>query len=150
MPMQKIQVIGNIGKAPDLKQLANGELCLNFSLAVNVKDKQKGQEVETSTWYRVSIFGKRAQALHSMLHSGKQVFVGGDLRASIFNGQNGPMLSMDIKNADVVLIGKKEDNQDGHGQQAAPRQQQQRAPQNAPTQEEAAGDGGYEDDEIPF
>lgn len=149
MGMMKLYAIGNVGNDPEFKTVGQDTALLSFSVGVNLTRSEKGQKVKVTHWLRCALFGKRAEAMSGMLHKSKQVYVEGTLNPRLYTDNAGnTKLSLDLDVSEIQLLGSKEDKQDGHGQQAAPRQQ--RAPQNAPTQEEPAADGGYADDDIPF
>lgn len=148
--MQKITLSGNLGGDPEMRKLQSGDSLLSFSLGANRKVKGESQ----TTWYRCSIFGKRAEVLQPMLHKGKRVFVMGELTAKLNDHNGKTYLNLDVR-VDEIDVGAREDGgsgqHDGGGQ--APQQQQRRAPaqqQSAAPPEE--GDGGRYagDDDIPF
>ena len=72
----------NLGRDPELRYLQSGEAVCNLSVATNRKwnDRQTGGPQEEVCWFRVSVWGKQAEACHEYLTKGRQVLVEGRLR----------------------------------------------------------------------
>jgi single-strand DNA-binding protein len=78
--LNKFMGIGNIGKEPELRFMANGQPVLNFSIAMTVKvTNNDGESRELTEWMDVTIFGKLAETMNQYLSTGKAVFVEGHL-----------------------------------------------------------------------
>jgi single-strand DNA-binding protein len=79
---QKIIVVGNLGGDPEMRYMPDGTAVTNFSLATNRRwnDRQTGQPVDETTWFRVSVWGKRAEVANQYLQKGSRVLVEGRLR----------------------------------------------------------------------
>lgn len=78
---QKITIVGNLGNAPQMRYLPDGTPVVGMSVAANrVYNDQSGQQVKETTWFRVSVFGKQAEACAQYLAKGRQVLVEGRLR----------------------------------------------------------------------
>lgn len=116
---QKIIVIGNLGRDPELRYMADGKAVTNFSIATsNTYTKQDGTRVEETTWFRISAWGKLAETCNQYLSKGRKVLVEGRLIADKETGgprthtkQDGSVsASFEIK-ADTVkfLSGKNDD-----------------------------------------
>lgn len=73
---QSLTLVGYIGNAPELRYLPDGNPVTTFSLATSEKYKDK----ETTTWYRVSVFGNQAEACNTYLKKGSPVLVVGRLK----------------------------------------------------------------------
>jgi single-strand DNA-binding protein len=115
------QIIGRLGADPELRYTPTGQSVANFSVATNRKyNKADGEEVKEILWFKVTTWGKLAEACNTCLHKGSQVFVQGRLMADpttggprIWSRQNGsPATSFEI-NAEVVrfLDGKNGNSQ---------------------------------------
>jgi len=91
MTHQNVQLIGYLGADPEMRFTPSGQAVTNFSLATNRKYiNGSGQEVKETTWFKVSAWGKLAEACNSYLHKGSQVYVEGRLVADPSTG--GPRL----------------------------------------------------------
>ena len=78
---QKITLIGNLGKDPEMKYLANGTPLTNLNVATNnTYTNQQGEQVKETMWFRVSVFGKQAETVSQYLSKGKPVYIEGRLR----------------------------------------------------------------------
>lgn len=82
--MNKIILIGRLGKDPELKTLQSGEQLCSFSLATSEKYKNKaGETVENTEWHDCSIFGKRAEIFSKFVKRGHQVCVEGKITSRV-------------------------------------------------------------------
>lgn len=125
MSYNRFVVVGNLGKDAELAALKTGTAVCKFSIATS--EKVSGELV--TTWFRVTLFGKLAESVASMLTKGKQVLVDGRLRISEYTDKDGnKRTSAEIIADSVNLLGKKEDA--------------------APAAESVAS--STDDDEIPF
>lgn len=88
--LNRVTLIGNLTKDPELKFTPNGLAVLNFDLAVNHRYKdQSGAPQEETLFIRVNVFGKQAEAVKDILSKGKPVFVEGRLRSRSWETQDG-------------------------------------------------------------
>ena len=84
---QKIIIVGNLGGDPEIKYMPDGTAVTSFSLATNRRWKDgNGQDVDETTWFRVSIWGKRAEAANQYLQKGSKVLVEGRLKPDAATG----------------------------------------------------------------
>lgn len=80
MSLNKILVIGNLGKDPEIRYLPSGKPTANFSLAANRKYKVEGELKEETEWFNVVAFGRLAEVCGEFLKKGRPVFVEGRMR----------------------------------------------------------------------
>ena len=74
--LNKIMLIGNIGRDAEIKQLDGGASVANFSIATNEKWKDReGQTQERTEWHKIVLWGKAVEAIGQYLLKGKQVYV---------------------------------------------------------------------------
>jgi single-strand DNA-binding protein len=73
---QKLIFIGNLGNTPETRYTAKGDPVTSFSVATS----RKYGEIDETTWFRVSVWGKQAEACQTYLHKGAKVLVEGRLR----------------------------------------------------------------------
>lgn len=77
---QTIIIVGNVGRDPELRYLPSGQAVTNFTVATNrVSTDANGQQVKETTWFRISAWGKTAEACNNYLRKGKSVLVEGRL-----------------------------------------------------------------------
>jgi single-strand DNA-binding protein len=88
--LNKVLLIGNIGRDAELKYSANGIPVSSFPLAVNkVYKNQNGEKQEKTTWVNIVLFGKTAESLHQYLLKGKLVYVEGELNLEKYTDKDG-------------------------------------------------------------
>ena len=85
---QKIIIIGNLGGDPEMRYLPSGTAVTNFSVATSRKwyNQETGQPVDETIWFRVSVWGKQAEAANQYLAKGRKVLIEGTLTP---DGQTG-------------------------------------------------------------
>lgn len=80
MTYSKLIIVGRLGQNPELRYVPNGQAVANFSLAADRSYKNAGGEnVKVTTWFKVSVFGKQAEACNQYLNKGSMVLVEGTL-----------------------------------------------------------------------
>jgi single-strand DNA-binding protein len=78
---QKITIVGNLGRDPEMRYTPQGTPVTNFSVATNRKwTNADGTPGEETTWFRVSAWGRTAEVCNEYLSKGRQVLVEGQLR----------------------------------------------------------------------
>src|SRR5262245_39666627 len=105
MALSKIQIIGNLGRDPELRYTPNGRPVASFTVAVNqsTKNRRTGGWVESTDWFRVSVWGERGERVAENLRKGSRVFVDGRFKAREYDDRDGQKrMSLDIT-ADTVL-----------------------------------------------
>ncbi len=142
--MQVITIAGRLGKDAELRNTNSGDAVCSFSVAV---ESRNGREKVTN-WFRVSLWGKRGEALNQYLTKGSAVTVLGEFSVGEYDGK--PQLN--VRASEVALQGG---NQSGE-------RQQRREPDGSrggPANERGTSGGGYTrsggfgddlDDDIPF
>jgi single-strand DNA-binding protein len=77
---QKVVIVGNLGGDPELRYTPQGDAVTSFSVATNRRwTGRDGQPGEETAWFRVSVWGKQAEACNQYLSKGRQVLVEGRL-----------------------------------------------------------------------
>ena len=115
MALSKISIIGNLGRDPELRYTPNGRPVASFTVAVNqsTKNQQSGEWIESTDWFRVSVWGDRGERAAESLRKGSRVFVDGRFRTREYEANDGQKrLSLDIT-ADTVLGLDKRETADG-------------------------------------
>ncbi|ADV33441.1 single-stranded DNA binding protein [Candidatus Blochmanniella vafra str. BVAF] len=89
--INKVILIGCLGKDPEIRYMANGTAVVNISMATTEswKDKQTSELKERTEWHRIVLFGKLAEIASSYLNKGSQVYIEGALRTRKWQGQDG-------------------------------------------------------------
>lgn len=85
----KIQIIGRLGKDPEVRQTQSSTVC-NFSVATTSREKDKdGNWADHTEWFNVVLFGKTADNAGNLLKKGKLVFIEGRLKTEKFTDKEG-------------------------------------------------------------
>ena len=110
--MNKIIVIGNLGRDPEMRYTPNGQGVTSFSIASSRKyTTSSGEQREETEWFNCSAFGKLADTCNQYLTKGKQVYVEGRLSSRTYQTQGGETRhSNDINVTDVQFLGQRGDN----------------------------------------
>ncbi len=103
-----VQLIGNLGMDPEVKQVSNGNKMARFSLATTDTYKnQKGEKVEDTQWHNLVIWGKLADVAEKYLKKGKQIAVEGRLETNSYDDKDGNRkFFTQINVNDLVMLGK--------------------------------------------
>jgi len=89
MSFNQIIVVGNLGRDPELRYTPQGTAVCSFSMATNEKDTVKGEQVDVTTWFDVTLFGRQAEIASQYLEKGKQVFIQGSFRSEQWTDREG-------------------------------------------------------------
>ena len=80
MAYQKVIVVGNLGRDPEMRYLPNGQPVTNFNLATNRSyTNSNGEKVKETTWFRISAWGRQAETCNQYLKVGSKVLIEGRL-----------------------------------------------------------------------
>lgn len=165
--VNKVIVLGNVGKDPETRTFPDGGQVTNVTLATTEKwkDKQTGEMREATEWHRIAFHGRLAEIAAQYIVKGSPIYVEGSLHTRKWTDQAGvEKYSTEIKAAGLQLLGGRPQRQDQGGQDGyytpAPRQQQRQAPppprqqprQPAPRPTAPPAGSGFDDmdDDIPF
>ena len=88
--VNKVILVGNLGKDPEVRYTPGGQAVANFTIATNENwtDKQ-GQKQERTEWHRVVVWGKAAESCGEYLSKGRQVYIEGRLQTREWNNKEG-------------------------------------------------------------
>ena len=77
---QKVVIVGHVGRDPEMRYMADGTAVTNFSVATNRRwTNQAGERVDETTWFRVSVWGRQAEATNQYVTRGSKLLVEGRL-----------------------------------------------------------------------
>ncbi len=86
----RVELIGNLGDEPVVRQTSTGSTVANISLAINeTRRDQSGNLVSETEWVRVVAFGRTADIMQQYLHKGSQVHIEGKIRTRSYEDKNG-------------------------------------------------------------
>ena len=88
--LNKVILIGRLGREPELRYMANGEAVCNFSVATSESWKDKnGQRQESTEWHNVTMYRKLAEIAGKYLTKGSQVYLEGKIQSRKYQGKDG-------------------------------------------------------------
>ncbi len=105
--LNKVQLIGHLGKDPELRYTSNGQAVATFSLATNErKKKPNSDEYEDFTeWHNIVAWGRTAEIASEYLNKGKQAYIEGRLQTRSWDDQNGvKRYTTEIVAQDLILL----------------------------------------------
>jgi single-strand DNA-binding protein len=104
--LNRVILLGNLGRDAELKYTASGAAVCSFSMATTEKWKGRdGQAQEKTEWHRVVLWGKAAESLAEYLTKGKQVAVEGRIETRTYDKDGEKRYSTEIKADRVILLG---------------------------------------------
>jgi single-strand DNA-binding protein len=152
--LNKVMLIGNLGRDPELKATPSGQSVARFSVATTETWKnQSGEKQSKTEWHNIVVWGKQAEIAEKYLRKGKQILVEGRIQYREYTGQDGvKKTACDIRCDNFVMLGRMEDsNRDSgsYGGKASGGSSHDFEDHGAPS---PAGSGGssFPDDDIPF
>ncbi|MBC7435647.1 MAG: single-stranded DNA-binding protein [Bdellovibrionales bacterium] len=162
--VNKVILVGNCGRDPEIRYLPSGQAVANVSVATSSKrkDKTSGETIEDTQWHRVTFYDRLAEIAGEYVKKGRPIYVEGRLKYGKYTGQDGiEKNTVDIIATELQLLGGREGMGGPGGEEggggggysrppAAPRQAAP-APASRP-QAPAKSSSGFDDmdDDIPF
>lgn len=148
--LNKVMLIGNLGKDPEMRYLPSGEAVANFSVATTDKFKDKnGDMQEVTEWHRVSFFGRTAEVCGQYLKKGSPVYIEGSIRTRKYTAKDGTeKYATEIRGDRMQMLGGKSGGSASMENEGGSRPaSSSRSPAPA-----ASGGSGFDDfaDDIPF
>jgi single-strand DNA-binding protein len=165
--LNRVMLVGNLGADPELRVTPSGQSILKLRLATTESYLDKGgTRQERTEWHRITVWGKRGEALSKMLAKGMTIFVEGRIQTSSYEKNGEKRYSTDIVANNIFLSGRgrgsgAEQSYEGggsreraHGGGGGAGSGGGRAPAPAGGDEPGdafSGDAAFEaDDDIPF
>ena len=148
--VNKVILIGNLGRDPELKSLPSGQPVANFSIATSEKwkDKSTGETKEQTEWHNIIMFGKLAEIAGQYLKKGSSIFVEGRLQTRKWQDKNGQdRYTTEIIANEMKMLGGRGDQSSSQPAQQSRSQSNQDARNRATF--DAQAPAGFDDD-IPW
>lgn len=138
--INKVMLIGTLGRDPEMRYLPNGNAVCSASLATDegYKDRNTGQQVDKTEWHRVEAFGRLAEIMGEYLKKGSKIYVEGKLRTDEYEKDGIKRYSTKIIANEMTMLDSRNSGDSNMGGGYAPNQgvaqqaPQQAAPQQAP------------------
>ncbi len=140
MSFNKVILVGNLGRDPELRYTPQGTPVCSFTMATNEKRKDKaGETQDFTTWFRVTLWGRQAETASQYLTKGRPVYIEGRVRLEEWTDRDGKQrYTIEVHATDMQFIGgSRTDESNTNFSKPAPSA-------NAPAEAEPS------DDDIPF
>ncbi len=153
--VNKVILVGNCGRDPEIRYLPSGQAVANISIATSSKrkDKTSGEYIDDTQWHRVTFYDRLAEIAGEYVKKGRPVYIEGRLKYGKYTDKDGiEKNTVDIIATELQLLGGREGTSSGGDEGAAPRQT---SSSSAPKSDHAAKPAtktGFDDmdDDIPF
>lgn len=141
--LNKVTLIGRLGKDPETRLMPNGEAVCNFSVATSESWKdQSGQRQERTEWHNITMYRRLAEIAGQYLKKGSQVYLEGRIQSRKYEGKDGiERTAYDIIANEMKMLGG--GNSEQQAQAETPTSPRRQAPA-------ATVNGSDESDDIPF
>ena len=162
--VNKVILVGNLGRDPEIRYLPSGQAVANVSVATSSrrKDKNSGEMIEDTQWHRVTFYDRLAEIAGEYVKKGRPIYVEGRLKYGKYTGQDGiEKNTVDIIATELQLLGSREGmggpgggggDEDGGGapRRAAPPPRPSAPAAQRPAAAKPASGFDDMDDDIPF
>lgn len=148
--LNKVLIIGSLGRDPETKYQASGDAITNISVATSYKPKDRDAVTE---WHRITFFGRLAEIAGQYLRKGSSVYVEGRLQTTKYTDKDGiEKYVTNIIAENLQMLGGKPDGQSSQEAAPAPRQQSQREQNRERQYSQSRAAPQFDDmgDSIPF
>ena len=143
MSFNKVILVGNLGRDPELRYTPQGTPVCSFSIATNERRKDKtGEMQDQTTWFKVTLWGRQAETASQYLTRGRPIYIEGRLRVEEWTDRDGKQRhTLEVHATDMQFIG-------GAGRDEATPPTAKAAAATA--QEPTADAADLNDDDVPF
>jgi len=152
--VNKVILLGNLGKDPEVRNLESGAKVATFTLATSetYKDRNTGQPITNTEWHNIVMWRGLADVAEKYLKKGSQVYIEGKIKTRNYQDkENVTRYITEIEASDLTMLGRP-GGSSSEPQQSAPQQSSQPSTQpktqKASIEENLSGD--EEDDDLPF
>lgn len=142
MSFNKIILVGNLGRDPELRYTPQGTPVCSFTVATNEKRKDKtGETQDVTTWFRVTLWGRQAETASQYLTKGRPIYIEGRLRMEEWTDRDGKQrYTLEVHATDMQFIGGGRDDAGTPGGGS----------RSSSSSDRQAPEADLSDDDIPF
>lgn len=150
--VNKVIVLGNLGRDPEVRYLPSGDAIANLAIATSFKSKDKntGEQKEHTEWHRVSMFGRLAEVAGQYLKKGASVYIEGRLQTRKYTKDGVDHYATEIVCENMQMLGSAQGQQAAPAERAPTREEAQNRQRPAPNAKPAPQPASEFDDDIPF
>jgi single-strand DNA-binding protein len=118
--VNKVILLGRIGKDPEVRNLDNGQTVASFSLATSesYKDKATGEKKEITEWSNIVFWGKQAETIQKYVHKGDLLYVEGKLRTRSWEKDGVTRYTTEIIGNNFTMLGSKSQEEPAYESQS--------------------------------
>ena len=117
--VNKVSLVGHLGKDPEVKQLENGTKVATFPLATSESYTKDGQKVENTEWHNITMWNGSAEIAGKYLTKGKLVYIEGKLRTRSYEVEGVKRYSTEVIVDNFTMLGRKSDENQTQQQETA-------------------------------
>jgi len=142
--LNKVILIGRLGRDPEVRYMPNGEAVCNFSIATSETwNDRNGQRVERTEWHNITMYRKLAEIAGKYLKKGSQVYLEGRIQSRKYQGKDGiERTAYEIIANEMKMLGGGNSEQQAQAEAPTPPRRQAPAAPAAPVEDI--------DDDVPF
>lgn len=105
--VNKVILIGNVGRDPDIQVTKNGTKVAHLSMATN--RRANGDEEERTEWHRVTLWNRLAELTQEHVHRGDRIYVEGHLEYDSYEREGTRIPTVDVVVRELVMLGRREE-----------------------------------------
>ncbi len=157
MSVNKVILVGNVGKDPEVRYLENGTAVCNFPFATSETYKNReGEKVTTTEWHNIVLWRGLAEVAEKYVKKGQQLYLEGKIRTRSYEDKDGVKKYMtEIYGDNMVMLGRRSDDQSAgsnEGSRSARPSENNNTTTAAPAENNNQVDLGAEEnsDDLPF
>jgi single-strand DNA-binding protein len=102
--VNRITLVGNVGRDPEVHETKNGTRVAHFSLATNRRTQAGGEEGERTDWHRITLWNRLAQFAEDYIHTGDRLYIDGRLEYDSYERDGVTIPTAEIHVREVVLL----------------------------------------------
>ena len=138
--VNKVILVGNLGRDPEVRYTPGGSAVANFTLATTDRwNDPSGEKKERTEWHRIVVWGKQAEIAGEYLRKGRQVYVEGSLQTREWTDRDGnKRYTTEVRAQRFQMLGGR------------PGEERQPVVARGPMEEVAEPEAGFGEDDIPF
>ena len=110
--LNRVTLIGNVGKDPEIKTFASGNKVANITLATSERYKDRnGEQKEETEWHSVQAFGKLADVVERFVHKGSLLYLDGKIRTRSYEADGRTMYKTEIVANGIQMLDRRQQEQ---------------------------------------
>jgi single-strand DNA-binding protein len=151
--VNKVFLLGNVGKDPEIRSTAGGTMVATFGLATADRRKdQQGNWQDTTEWHNIVVYGRTAEIVRDYVKKGKELFIEGKIQSRSWDDKESGQKKYrtEIIANELTLLGGGQGRGEGAGAGGYSKSSTASFDQRSPASQPDYADQGITDDDIPF